>query len=56
MKEWIKPEKITFKEKIKLLFKPMKYSKDVTRDFMTVIGYKEMNGKIYIMKESIIKY
>lgn len=54
--EWIKPQEITFKEKIKLLFKPMKYIEDVGRDFMTIIGYKEMHGKVYVVKNYIIKY
>lgn len=53
---WIEPEKITLKEKIRLLFRPMKVIKDVNRDFMLVTYYKEMDGKIYVIKDYRIDY
>ena len=53
---WVEPEKITLKEKIKLLFKPMKVIKDVNRDFMLVTYYKEMDGKIYVIKDYRMDY
>lgn len=53
---YIEPKKITLKEKIKLLFKPMKVIKDVTRDFMLITYYKEMDGKIYVIRDEKIDY
>lgn len=53
---WIEPEKITLKEKIRLWFKPMKVIKDVTRDFMLITYYKEMDGKIYVIRDERIDY
>lgn len=57
MHEWILPDtKITLKEKIRLMFKPLKMIKDDTRDFMLFMYYKEMDGKVYIIKEEKINY
>jgi hypothetical protein len=39
-------KKATFVEKIRLLFKPSKY----TTDKGSFIRYKEMDGKIFVMK------
>ena len=56
-KEWVFPEtKITFKEKVRLLFKPMRMAQDVTRDCAVFTYYKEMDGKIYIIKIKDINY
>lgn len=55
--EWVTPDmRITFAEKVKLACKPMKIIKEVTRDYMLVTYYKEMDGKIYIIKEEKIDY
>ena len=53
---YIEPHKITIKEKIRLLFKPMKVIKDVNRDFMLITYYKEMDGKIYVIRDKKIDY
>lgn len=56
MKDWIAPQEITFKEKIRLMFKPLKAIKEVTRDYMLVTYYKEMDEKVYVIKEERINY
>ena len=54
---WIVPPKITFEEKIRLLFKPIRKVKQFHRgDISITTYYKEMDGKYYIVKEKIKYY
>lgn len=54
--EWIQPQKITFKEKIRLLFRPLKVSQDIDVNCAVFTYYKEMDGKIYVIKSKRILY
>ena len=53
-KMWIVPTKITFKERFKLLFVPMRKVSQFHRGDITIVTYyKEMDGVFYIIKEKI---
>lgn len=54
MNNWIEPQKITFIEKLRLIFRPLKKIKEITSDYIVIMYYKEMDGKIYVIREEII--
>lgn len=53
--KWLRPHKITFREKIKLLFKPMKTMYNLGEGFVIFTYYKKMNNKVYVLKEEILR-
>ena len=51
--KWIQPQKITLKEKIRLLFRPLKVSQDIHVNSTVFTYYKEMDGKIYVINQQL---
>ena len=56
MLDWAVSQKITLREKIRLLFRPLKVSQDVNVNCAVFTYYKEMGGKIYVIKSKRILY
>jgi hypothetical protein len=44
-------QKLTLLEKLKLLFIPLDVATDISELGVYTLGYKRMNGKMYIIKE-----